>query len=698
MSERKCHPELVSGSCETREKSLPGAGILKRVQDDIFLCLLMLLTIFFSFPAYANFGESCRAPAVGDGTGYLTTNTAYGYLLQNIDMKTNISDGCTQGDDVLRFCIRNNTASPICTPAQINAGSTVNLSDISTNPDIGGNPLLADIQLSADILDNSLCLQMLTSRGKVSLVCRDYNVLTNVTGPESEVCQNLGSSCYDGRTKSQSLLSFSGITVNCVRQTLDKVFYTGNECPQVEQDIHFTFLSPFPAFQGAMRLAIGGALILYVMFYGFKVVLNHEYVELNKVALFVLKFIFVVYFSVGFGQDYNQYGRPVKHNGMTETVLPMLLQMTSDFTEIVFMSGGSQGLCKYDVGKYPAGYEFYKVWDAIDCRIGYYFGMQLLYNMGNMFGLNESGSSSTGGDTGSAANFGNEGSDGIDALKNVGGLTFFVVMFGFFMAGNIIIVLCGMIFAVMFISVIFYFLSAYLVSMVTLYVMAYISPIFIPMLLFERTKAYFDSWLKIVISCALQPAVIGGFIALLLTMYDSVFFGNCEYLRHDYETSGFNFSTFEIREPSSEPEKCINSIGYKLVKYYKGQGWEKKIIIIFEIVKVNDFLDLGLSMVYMLIYVFIFYFALQSINDFISDLTGGPSMAAVTFSPTAIMDKAMSAASKAGSAISMGKGGGKPEMPGKSRGGGATDKISTGGGGGGGVADKISTGGGGGGK
>ena len=220
--------------------------------------------------------------------------------------------------------------------------------------------------------------------------------------------------------------------------------------------------------------------------------------------------------------------------------------------------------------------------------------------------------------------------------------------------------------------------------MVTLYVMMYVSPIFVPMLLFERTKAYFDSWVKIVVSCALQPAVVGGFIALLLTMYDSIFFANCEYLRHDYQSSGINFSTFELREPSSEPEKCINSTGYKLIKYYLGQGWEKKSLIIFEIVKISDFLDLALSMIYMLVYVFIFYFAIQSINEFISDLTSGPSMAGVTVSPTAFMDRALEAAQKLRTAMKSSKSAGQisPKSRGQPKAGegdkGATDKASTG--------------------
>ncbi len=662
----------------------------------IRLCYLLICTYFCLLSnAFATFGDSCVPLPKFDSTGYLTSNTAYGYIMSNIDMKTNIENGCDEGDDFLRFCIKNQDSDPICQPIAMELGEMKTLNEISDNPAIGEDPILATTPLIVEAIGNNLCLQMYTSRGKLPIICRSYGATQTLTSIEAEICENLGSSCYDGRTHSQSLLSFSGTAVHCVRQTLDKVFYNGNDCPQQDDDIRFTYLKPFPAFQEALKNIVRAALILYVIFYGFKLVLNHEYSQLNKIALFILKFIFVVYFSVGLGQNYGQASQ-TNHNGMTGTALPFLLEITANFTDTVFMSGGSRGLCKYDSAKYQPGYEFYRVWDAIDCRIGYYFGMQILYNIGNMLGLSESGTGPSG--SNDQANFGSEGG-GIDALGKVGLFKFFVVMFGFFMSGNIIIVLCGIIFAIMFISVIFYFLSVYLVCMVTLYVMAYVSPIFVPMLLFERTKEYFDSWLKIVISCALQPAVIGGFIALLLTMYDSVFFGNCEYLRHDYDVLGYNFSTFELREPSNEPEKCINSPGYKLVQYYLGQGWESRIIILFEIIKIDDFLDLGLSMVYLLIYIFIFYFALQSINEFISDLTGGPSMSAVTTSPTAALDKAMSTASKGMSALS---GGGKnppmskPRSAGAKDGAsGASDKSSTGGGGGGGAVDKISTGGGG---
>jgi len=661
----------------------------------IFMSMVMLAG---TSNTYANtFGESCSALPNLDTTNYLINDTAYGLIQKNIDMKTHVVDACLAAGSQLKFCIKNQVASPVCTPVTMNIGDTAALGSLTANTDITGKPSLANVQLTVAVIENEVCLVMPTSRGMMPVMCRD-KAPTGVVGAQvEEICRTLGKSCYDGRSKSQSILSFSGLTIHCLRDTLNKVFYVGNECPAFEDDITFTMLRPFSEFQNAMKMAVRGALILYVMVYGFQIVMNGEYVHLNKIALFLMKFLLVSYFAVGLGAKTIEYGREVQHNGMTEFALPILVELTSNFTEYVFLAGGSQGLCNFDRTKYETGYEFYKIWDAIDCRIGYYLGMQLFYNMGTMIGsLVETGNNI--GNAGSAIDWGDPGDNGIDALGEIGSLTFFTVMFGFFMAGNIIIVMMGMVFAIVFMSVLLYFLTAYLVCMVTLYALAYISPIFIPMVLFERTKGYFDSWLKLVISCTLQPAVIGGFIALLLTVYDSAIYGNCEYKRHDYSAGEYNFSTFELRLPAVEAEKCEASMGYKLMKYSLGHGWEKKILILFEIPKINDYLNIALSLLYVIMFVIVFYYFIQSVNEFASDLVSGVNMAAVTANPNAIIDKAKNIASAIIKAKTGDKKGAvedatKDTSSNKKREGGASDKMSTDGGG---ASDKVSTGGGGG--
>jgi type IV secretion system protein VirB6 len=93
-----------------------------------------------------------------------------------------------------------------------------------------------------------------------------------------------------------------------------------------------------------------------------------------------------------------------------------------------------------------------------------------------------------------------------------------------------------------------------------------------------------------------------------------------------------------------------------------------------------------------MLYVIIFYFFIKSVNQFASDLVGGPSLASATVSPTMVMDKIKSMASGSGSKAQPAgqngesKGGkddvssGSPDGDSSStQRGGASDKVSTGG-------------------
>ena len=118
--------------------------------------------------------------------------------------------------------------------------------------------------------------------------------------------------------------------------------------------------------------------------------------------------------------------------------------------------------------------------------------------------------------------------------------------------------------------------------------------------------------------------------------------------------------------------------------------------IIFKIHNINDYLDMTLSMIYVMNYVFSFDFFVQSISSFAADLTGGASVGGVTMSPTSLVDKVRnlaSAAASMASAAAKAKTGDKQGAMQDSKG--AKDKATGGGatknrGGG---SDSVSTGG-----
>jgi len=608
----------------------------------IIKILIIICLESFALNSFAGFGESCSSlPTTSDG--YLERRTAYGCVIGSIDMKAP-GGNCNSAVAGITFCFKNieGSSSP-CTMYTLNEGDSKKISDLSAdnNPDLGANPMLQNIVLTVKKWDNDLCLVMPTSRGPMPVACKSLSATPPPTPPGDENC-NIGKSCYTGANYSQSLINFSGLAVQCLKETLNKIFFVGNNCSSQDQNSRITNLAAFSTFQGYLKRTIGAALILYTMFFAFNMVLNKEYASTEKIALFIIKFLFVAYFSIGLGPLDFSSGQPTKENGMLTYGLPLLTGAAPSFAQMVFNAAGSRGLCQFDNSKYKEGYKFYGLWDAIDCRIGYYLGLDLLYNI-DVNGVLSSFSSGTGGPPGNNTpipNFDPDGkNDRPEDLSKAGSLRFFAVMFGFFMSGNVIILAAGLVFSVIFLSILLYFITHYLVCMITIYVMTYVSPIFIPMALFNRTKAYFDGWLKVCISCALQPAVIAGFIALLITMYDSAIFKNCEFLRHDYEKGDIKFSTFELRLPSGGQDKCQESFGYKMLQYYAGEGWEEHLVILFPIKSiVRDVVSILAELLCVLVFSIIFYYFSKSIGRFAADLTNGPNMDAVTASPTKIVN------------------------------------------------------------
>jgi type IV secretion system protein VirB6 len=79
------------------------------------IIILLQLYLFMLAPnVFANYGESCSPLPMNITDNYLQQNTAYGYLLNNIDIKTS-AKGCEIDDTTLKFCLRNpNKSKPDC--------------------------------------------------------------------------------------------------------------------------------------------------------------------------------------------------------------------------------------------------------------------------------------------------------------------------------------------------------------------------------------------------------------------------------------------------------------------------------------------------------------------------------------------------------------------------------------------------------
>jgi hypothetical protein len=85
---------------------------------------------------------------------------------------------------------------------------------------------------------------------------------------------------------------------------------------------------------------------------------------------------------------------------------------------------------------------------------------------------------------------------------------------------GIILAIIGFIFIWGMVNIIIKSLFIYIAGYLGIAVMMMLAPLFIPLVLFQVTKQYFDKWVKLVISFALQPIIILVFVMLSISAVD----------------------------------------------------------------------------------------------------------------------------------------------------------------------------------
>lgn len=643
-------------------------------------------------PGIAGFGKSCVAVAPSGDPKFLTNQSAYGYLQSFIDLTQNVVNGsCTDNIQRLDLCLYNDAKNPPCDFVTFNVNDIKTVGSISLNPTLNQDISLTNISLQAVMSDpNTLCLNMSTPYGSQPLVCKH---LTNPSVDQAQnqqqaQCTPASDACF-GINSSQSIFNFSGSAIECVTDVMNNIFFNTTRCPQNEES-YLSSLKAFATFQQTLQNSITALLILYVMFYGFKIITNPEKFGLESVVSHVMKFMLVTYFSIGLGPLYFQDGVKTIHNGMIDWGLPILRGVTNDFAQMVFSAADDTNLCKFDPDTYPPGKSGYAIWDTIDCKLGAYIGVKSVYHLGDVVSnpryteVNTIGANNTD-PLSSVLNPDNDATAGEAALFSV----ILLLMLG----GNVLIVIMLICFLVVFVSIVLGFISAYIICVLTLHVMVYISPIFIPLALFERTSQYFESWLKVVIGCTLQPMVIGGFVALMMNLYDGTLYGSdpgCQFKIHELQYTFSNvsgnatqtYNTYEMRLPQNDYASCTGTLGYKLIAYILGEGLTSNNLILFSIPFIKDTLNAVGDATLLMVFSIIFYYFSFSLYTFASDLTGGVNIESVAFNMGKAVDAAMQAVKKAGSAVASaatkgkggGGGGGGDKGGGKSGGGDAAPK------------------------
>lgn len=528
-----------------------------------------------------------------------------------------------------------------------------------------------------------------------------------------------GGGCYiRAYNNSRTGIVITAPLIECIREMTARLMVSRDSCDF--SDINLVMnsasrdTSALFTFQKNMHRTVSALLTIYVILFGFKVVLTRDAPPKAEWVNFVLKFIFVVYFSVGIninafnGSDYNRL------DGMIQWAFPFLLGGISAMANWVMAASPSE-LCKFAASEYPDMLGHLSLWDSLDCRVSHYLGLDMIKTM-----MVENQARS-------------------HDFKNFDFFNFAIPPYYYLLipaaiSGNMTLVSLALMYPLLVISVAAYLVNATVICMIGIVILGVLAPLFVPMFLFEYTKGYFESWAKLMLSFMLQPMVVVVFMVTMFSVYDFGFYGKCQYtsseiMSGDRKTKIFYLDNDWEGSYAGDKEKiesCQKSLGYMLnnpvqalYNYSKksvsemggsdddsAENYLKRFAFMAAIVyaPVMFFVspktafdmikDIILALVTACFTLYLLYHFSAQLSEFAADMTEGVSLSSVTIKPQAIFKAGMAALSAAGGAMkgaqaAKGAGGAADKISGDR--GGASDKMSTGSGE---ASDKMSTGGG----
>ena len=577
----------------------------------------------------------------------------------------------------------------------------------------------------------------------------DLAKLTSLT-----TCGNMGGCYQRAYSNSKAAIVMTGPLIECVKEMVAKLMISTAVCSFDDVKLvlgsNSRTTSSLFQFQKKMHLTVSALLTIYVIFFGFKIVLAGDVPPKSELVNFVIKFLFVVYFSVGININPGSGNDLDRMDGMIQWAFPFLLDGMTQLASWIINASPSE-LCKFTNVEYPSNLRHLQLWDSLDCKISHYLGLDAIQTL-----MVENATR-------------NHDFSKLDILS-FPIPPYIYLLIPAIISGYMQLVSLALMYPLLVISVGAFVVNATVVCMISIVILGVLAPLFVPLYLFNYTKGYFEAWLKLLISFMLQPMVAIVFMTTMLSVYDFGFYGTCKYTYTDFTYSGpkttiqmgmISPTSVNVLDNRSaryfyvdqkwsqsyadqdEIDGCKNSLGFILNNPFQflfdtGQSLVDNAVMPWiedasgkEDKKRFDFLDaidaspgmffkmvevlfekikkLVLALLTACFTLYLMYHFSESLAEFAADMTEGVSIGNMAIKPQTLYKAGMAAASAAGGAAGGDKasagGGGASDKMSTGRGG-ASDKMSTGGDGasdkmstgGGGASDKMSTGGGGGGK
>ncbi|MBV0899772.1 MAG: type IV secretion system protein [Wolbachia endosymbiont of Fragariocoptes setiger] len=423
----------------------------------------------------------------------------------------------------------------------------------------------------------------------------------------------ISQSCYsDAGSKSLTPIPITSMVVQCIKESLDALIVGKGKSEGK------TFLSKA---QKTLKDTVTAALVLALILFSIKV-MSGGVRSPSEMYMLILKFALVMYFTAGNGMaTYSRYLVDIS-NGLSDIVLKA--------------SSESQGICNYNIKDYvytdgvrEVRYNYLAPWDKLDCRILFYFGAPL---------NGVSGALSTGGISVVAAFFGSA-----PILLTLGSIL------GIIFAGSqILTALVALFMAIMMMMIILWVSYTFILSYIALNVLIILSPLFVPMVLFQHTKGYFDGWIKEFTTYSVYPVLLFAFLSFMFISCDKIFFKGLTFHQYPIEALAPQKKVwFKLEDNMCKAH--TNTLACLLQNY----SWEngnvfglfKFAYIEFENSVLGEILKLSLIL-------FLFYQFLGILPSIVAELAGNPRAALGSGeTPKNMIKKAISGAKAAGAAL-----------------------------------------------
>lgn len=420
---------------------------------------------------------------------------------------------------------------------------------------------------------DKMCVATIALSGWIPLGCKyiqepyPSSIYVRFLNPSAEnVVDNAGAnnlaieqcSSFEGCYKkvwdnSRTGIIMSGALIGCVKDMATRLLIGNTICSfdQINNVLHSSARtsSALYQFQVFMHRTVAALLTIYVIFFGFRILLSGNVPQKAEIVNFVVKFVFVVYFSVGInvgsGQD--------RYDGMVQWALPFLLEGINALGSWIINASPSQ-LCTFSANEYRSDMQYLALWDALDCRISHYLGLDVIQTI-----------------------IVDRSERGLSDLSVFDPLSFPIPPYIYLLVpaaitGNFTLIGLALMYPLMIISLGAFLVNATVVCIISIMILAVLAPIFVPMYLFNYTRGKFESWVKLLLSFMLQPMVVIAFMTAMLAIYDFAFYGSCKYASVNKSFSDASTSVSDY--PGDLGSFIPGNDGGRVIKYfYVDRNW-----------------------------------------------------------------------------------------------------------------------------